>query len=279
MKVHLKPNHSVYSIEIPSIKRITYLALIWIFGVVAFAYPFLFPPSEEIEIDEFAVYEFVEPEMPDFKAITDIKARKKAFFDYLLPAVAYQNRIIYEKRRFLMGLQDKLKQQQRFDAQELQTLETLVKDYRVEPDGDFAATLSILLKRIDVIPAELVLMQAANESAWGTSRFAREGYNFFGLWCFRRGCGFVPRQRNDGAAHEVAKFKNLRHAVRTYFRNINRHYAYKDLRNIRLSLRENDRRISAVELAKGLGRYSERGDEYIKELIQMIRYNRKLMTL
>ena len=43
-------------------------------------------------------------------------------------------------------------------------------------------------------------MQAANESAWGTSRFARIGLNFFGQWCYSKGCGMVPKRRNTGAA-------------------------------------------------------------------------------
>ena len=38
------------------------------------------------------------------------------------------------------------------------------------------------LEKIDVIPVSLVLAQSAVESAWGSSRFAREGNNIFGEW-------------------------------------------------------------------------------------------------
>jgi Bax protein len=135
-----------------------------------------------------------------------------------------------------------------------------------------------LIRRVDSIPEALILVQAANESGWGASRFAQQGYNFFGLWCFKKGCGFVPRQRDDDAKHEVAKFTDLSHAVMTYMRNLNRHYAYKDLRMIRENLRQDGKPVTARALASGLLSYSERGQEYINELKSMLRVNTKHMV-
>lgn len=117
-------------------------------------------------------------------------------------------------------------------------------------------------------------MQAANESAWGTSRFARIGLNFFGQWCYTKGCGMVPKRRNTGAAHEVAAFKSVRAAINSYFKNINTHPAYKDLRAIRENLRLEQKPILATELTHGLMSYSERGEAYIEELNTMISQNR-----
>ena len=47
-----------------------------------------------------------------------------------------------------------------------------------------ADLVNALLVRVDTVPASLALAQAAKESGWGTSRFAREGYNLFGYWFF-----------------------------------------------------------------------------------------------
>ena len=44
-----------------------------------------------------------------------------------------------------------------------------------------------LMLRVDVLPVSLALAQAANESAWGTSRFALQGNNIFGQWCYEPG--------------------------------------------------------------------------------------------
>ena len=164
-------------------------------------------------------------------------------------------------------------------AVEISKIRGLAKLYRVDSAAPIQSMLQKLLRKVDVIPVELVLMQAANESAWGTSRFARQGYNFFGLWCFNKGCGFVPKRRNSDADHEVKKFKNLTNAIKTYLSNLNAHPAYKELRDIRFQLRQNSADITAEKLAQGLILYSERGQDYIDELLQMLKFNRKFMEL
>ena len=77
----------------------------------------------------------------------------------------------------------------------------------------------------------------------------------------------------------MAKFKNLSHAVKTYIRNLNRHYAYKELRDIRADLRAQDKPITAKALVHGLQSYSERGQDYIDELLSMMRVNKEHMNL
>jgi len=162
--------------------------------------------------------------------------------------------------------------------EDMARLEWLEEEYRVKPTQPLKTKLLALLQKIDVLPVELVLVQAANESAWGTSRFARKGYNFFGLWCFSKGCGFVPNRRNDGASHEVAKFDSLSRATYTYMRNLNRHDAYADLREIRSRLRANQIPITGVALAEGLMNYSERGAAYVEELQTMIQFNEEFLS-
>jgi len=152
-------------------------------------------------------------------------------------------------------------------------IKKILKLYRL-PETLDTLTLTQALRRVDIIPKELALMQAANESAWGTSRFARIGLNFFGQWCYKKGCGMVPRRRNNEAEHEVAAFKSVRAAVTSYFRNINTHNAYKQLRSIREDLRAQQKPIKATKLTLGLMSYSERGEAYIEELNTMINQNR-----
>ena len=161
---------------------------------------------------------------------------------------------------------------------DVERLTWLEEEYRVKSTQPLKVKLPALLQKIDVLPVELVLVQAANESAWGTSRFARKGYNFFGLWCFSKGCGFVPNRRNEGASHEVAKFDSLSRATYTYMRNLNRHDAYADLREIRSRLRANQIPITGVALAEGLMNYSERGAAYVEELQTMIRFNEEFLS-
>jgi Bax protein len=232
---------------------------------------------EESEIQQIPQSESAKKPIPDFSKYEQTEEKKRAFFSYLKPAVEVQNSHILLQREFIQGLRAKHVSGEMISDRQMTELEWLAKEYRVEFSDGLETLFNKLLNRVDIIPVELVLVQAANESAWGTSRFARKGYNFFGLWCFKEGCGFVPKKRNDGAVHEVAKFNNLSRAMYTYMRNLNRHDAYQEMRAIRKQLRNKMQPISALALSEGLVKYSERGDDYVVELKQMIRVNKELM--
>lgn len=256
-------------------KRITLLAF-WLMVGFAFIYPFT--------LDRYTVGSgaFLREDLdtiPDFSAYTQVKEKKRAFFAYLLPEIEKQNENVLEERHIILAFQQKLASGEKLSQQNKQYLSKLREKYKVSPKVNTKKSLVELLNRVDIIPPELVLVQAANESAWGTSRFATQGFNFFGLWCFKKGCGFVPSRRGEGAEHEVAKFNSLSHAVMTYIRNLNRHYAYKELRSIRKSLRDNQQPVTAEALVHGLMRYSERGQDYIDELNHMIQFNKKYMEI
>lgn len=215
--------------------------------------------------------------LPDFNAIGDTNAKKRAFFNYLRPHVQRENNRLRNLRRQLLELAEKKQKNQRLNINEYAFLYSLYDEFRMDVAESDPQMLAELLKRVDILPASLVLMQAANESAWGTSRFAVEGYNFFGQWCFREGCGLVPLSRGEDQSHEVAKFDTPAKSIRSYFYNLNTFHTYEQLREIRATLRAERKPIRGEALAAGLGRYSERGDEYIAEISNMIRFNRRFL--
>ncbi|GAA0345826.1 glucosaminidase domain-containing protein [Bowmanella denitrificans] len=245
-------------------------------AVVGFAlvYPFLHREEQGLlpEPKQLAM------PVPDFNAFENVEEKKQAFFDYLRPAVEYHNQLILHDRNMLQAIRQKMIDGQPLTQLQKRKLEKLSQTYKLAKAPADIDSINRLLRRVDIVPVELVLVQAANESAWGTSRFARQGYNFFGMWCFRKGCGFVPRQREEDAGHEVARFRDLSHAVQAYLTNINSHYAYSELRGIRAGLRRNQQTVTAEYLVEGLMGYSERGQDYIDELLQMIRVNRKYLN-
>ncbi|MFQ3198880.1 MAG: Bax protein [Paraglaciecola sp.] len=218
-------------------------------------------------------------QIPDFTRFSSVIEKKRAFFAYLLPEIDRQNEITLTLRKAIHAMQSQIAVEQPLTPFAKRLLTRLRKSYRVDENLDNKHALVVLSIRVDIIPPELVLVQAANESGWGTSRFARKGYNFFGLWCFTKGCGFIPRQRDEGTVHEVAKFSSLSNAVKTYIRNLNRHYAYQELREIRSQLRQQNKPVTARALVHGLHSYSERGQDYIDELVSMMRVNEKHMNL
>lgn len=204
--------------------------------------------------------------IPDFQSITDVSLKKSAFFNYLLPAINSQNQKIEANRSQLLIIKEKLDNRQTLSKKENEKLSQLQAKYQTED-------LHTLIRRVDKIPASLALAQAANESGWGTSRFAQEGNNFYGQWCYEKGCGIVPSARLSGANHEVKVFPNVTKSIEAYFNNINTHDAYHELRLIREQLRTEDKSVTGKELAKGLEQYSEKGYEYVILIQSMIDSN------
>ena len=211
--------------------------------------------------------------IPDLRNEKDVKTKKRKFFNALRPMVEQENQRIAKQRQWLINLKEK----SLYSEKDEQMLAKLLKSYRLSKNKDGSVPWAELLKRVDTVPLELVLSQAANESAWGTSRFARKANNLFGQWCFSKGCGLVPQRRNAGSTHEVASFASPQLSVRSYLRNLNSGRVYKDLREIRAEKREQGKTATAYELAAGLIKYSERGHEYVKEIRAMIKYNGKYM--
>ncbi len=145
----------------------------------------------------------------------------------------------------------------------------------VEPAPDENSIQSTLEILGDLVNAGKIRhVGVSNESAWGTSRFAKQGNNYFGQWCYVKGCGLVPQQRNDGAVHEVADFDHPMDSVRSYILNLNRHYTYDDLRDLRAKEIKKQGYATGLNLAAGLINYSERRMEYVKEIRSMISYNK-----
>ena len=213
--------------------------------------------------------------MSDFAEIKDIPQRKAAFIAYLQPTINEINQERAEERDELSDIVEKMQKGESPGFFDRYKLNNWAERYDVEyQEDDLLATAKKLLLHLDQIPLSMVLAQAAMESAWGTSRFAVEGNNLFGQWCFEEGCGIVPGRRSKGANHEVRVFDSAEDSIASYFRNINSHRAYRDLRKRRSILRAKDKPLTGYELLDGLQNYSQRGQVYIDELSSVIRYNK-----
>ncbi len=220
---------------------------------------------------------------PDFKTFTDVNEKKAAFFGYLQPKIDIENKRVLNERNALLAAKKALSDGS-LTGEHHEYVTRIGKMYQIslaenELSHDW---IEQALEKMNVLPPAMVMIQAANESAWGTSRFAIQANNFFGQWCYRKDCGLVPLQRNEGASHEVAKFSSVQQSVNAYFMNINRNRAYKNLRIKRSELEKEGASLqsddTALALINELGQYSERGTDYIEELQAMVRHNRKFWS-
>lgn len=211
--------------------------------------------------------------VPDFAKIKDEKERKKTFFCYLAPLLRKQNDRLLETRGRLEGILKEEKKSGKISHSDRKFVEGLASEYGLASSEPDKKTVSRLLLHVDEVPVSLGLAQAANESAWGTSRFAREGHNFFGQWCFEKGCGLVPEERPKGRTYEVRSFSNAQDSVNAFMLNLNQNARYEALRKIRADERRRGESLSGVAMAEGLRGYSARGEEYVHTLQSMIRFN------
>lgn len=227
------------------------------------------PPEPELvpEIEPISVF-------PDFASIPSIDVKKQQFFDFLQDYIVAENEVIAETREQLRPYVDIVNSGVSLSPRERRWILELAEQYSVDTAelGD-RGIVTVLWRRVDVVPVSLALAQAANESAWGTSRFTLEGNNLFGQWCYEEGCGIVPARRREGATHEVKAFESVAVGVRAYLRNINSNPSYQDLREMREDMRRRGEELDPLRLATGLSRYSQRRAAYVDEVQNIILQN------
>ena len=120
------------------------------------------------------------------------------------------------------------------------------------------------------VPYEMIIGQAALESGWGTSRFATEGNNLFGIRTWTKETPhLLPVGIEQWPGWGVRVFPSKCDSVKEYVRLLNEHPAYEDFRELRL--KTND----PIALIKTLDKFSTTKD-YDVRVIRMIKKIRKL---
>lgn len=210
---------------------------------------------------------------PNWKSVSEqipVESKKTIFLRLILPLVLVSNENILRERDIVSSAQ--------LSSPELKKI--ALKYEVIDDDGVSLNSQHVkqLLNRVNIIPASLALAQAAEESAWGTSRFALEGNAFFGQWDFS-GNGIKPKQqRSELGDYGIARFDSPLASVEGYMLNINTTSAYQPLRDLRAQEVAKGKTLSGTLLAGTLKNYSERGEAYIKGLRELISYNKLEMT-
>jgi len=222
---------------------------------------------------------------PDFSSHSAGEARKQAFFGYLGPLVDAENQRWLKSRARLQRLKETASDKAASgDAQislgrgpgkrDRLWLNELAGFFDVPTDLSLPAKIEALLAHVDEVPRSLALAQAAKESAWGTSRFAADGHNYFGQRCYHKGCGLVPESRAPGEKFEVRRFDSAQASVRSYMNNINSHPEYTGFRSYRAAQRATQQPLNGIQAAEQLIQYSERRQAYVDEIQSLIHFNR-----
>jgi len=230
------------------------------------------PASEEVP--RF----FIKNYPADLNTVKDVSVRKKVFLHSLLPHALFVRQETLHKRDKLQSILSKidcavetldfvngLEYESQcswtdfLEEEEVNFIQILGKEYRT-------TSVEILLERVDLVPTSIILAQGALESSWGSSRFTREGNSIFGMWTWKT-AGIVPSRREEGKTHKVKAYENVLEAVRAYHLTLNRVEYYEEFRQLR---RNTD---NPLILAEGLRFYSERGQDYVEDIKNVILSN------
>mgnify|MGYP001469852525 CR=1 FL=1 len=199
----------------------------------------------------------------DLKTLGDTKKKRELFIKIILPLILDENEKIINDRKKLFKILGK-----NFNTVgERVWLKRRFKEYKID-DQDLAK----LKMRMDIIPVSLAIAQAANESGWGTSRFALEGNALFGQWTWSKK-GISPKNKDPNQSHKILQFQILKASVRAYKNNLNTHNAYKEFREVRAQLRQEGKQIIGLDLTKYIKNYAAIGEKYVAIIEDIIEKN------
>lgn len=218
---------------------------------------------------------FVKSMPVDYMKGKGVWERKTTFVCVLLPHIVLANKRILKDRRQLLEIFGYMERHSHSDLhkQDLVFLESLAQEYRVDVESSQLKQVVVaLLAKVDSISPSLILAQAANESAWGTSRFSISCNNLFGRWAFstnNRDC----LSRGSGRKIPLKDYEDIGIAVYDQLVYLNSHTNYKDLRIARQEASLQGQTANSRDLLDGLLTYSAKGEKYIEELWAIMSYN------
>ncbi|WP_163337665.1 glucosaminidase domain-containing protein [Desulfopila sp. IMCC35008] len=202
--------------------------------------------------------------LPGDLAMLPVNEKVELFISLMLPQIIRANTDIRNTRKELFRILSKRNSFRRLSRDEQWWLNSLAQAYGCDSSNDVELTL-----RVDTIPVSLVLAQAIEESGWGTSRFARVGNAMYGQHLPEGGQGKFISSLHGSV--KVAAFDSIYLATRSYLRNVNSSRAYGALRQIRGDLKSQGKQVTGYKLAAGLLHYSEKGEQYIRNIRYLIK--------
>ena len=122
--------------------------------------------------------------------------------------------------------------------------------------------INLDLPKEEQIPTLLIIAQSIVESDYGTSRFAKEGSNLFGIRVWSKQ-GILPLKQDPSINWRIKTYHSKCASTRDYIQTLNNNHHYSEFRNVR------QRTKDPIRLAETLEKYSTSQD-YRIELIRMI---------
>ncbi|MGZ3789394.1 MAG: glucosaminidase domain-containing protein [Bacteriovorax sp.] len=192
--------------------------------------------------------------------------KKRAFLMEIVPLAVNANEKVEIEREFLAQMM--AKKSSELTEEEKIKMKALHVKYKTDDIADEEKALKELKLRINVVPLDLILTQAALESGWGSTTIAKKCSNLFGI---HDGNGLSTCSTPSG---RIAQFGSVQESIEYHLLNLNRGDSYKEFREKRQDILDSKKVLTGIELAPTLIHYSTRKKAYTNELIKFNKSNK-----
>ena len=207
----------------------------------------------------------IEPTKPDFSNIKDVKQKKQMFIQYIQKSIDNANKVIQDQKYDITAIRIAYDKNHKLDIQQDKILNKYIEYYNIQRNIDINNQLDELNIRIGTVPRSITLAQAILESGWGTSRFAKDNNNYYGIHCFTKNCGI----KASGADVYLEEFNSINQSTLGYYKMVNTGGSFTEFRNMRINKNKTD-----IDILNTLNTYSElESNEYPERLLQIINQN------
>ena len=199
---------------------------------------------------------------------------KRIFWSIIVLAIVYGAGTFYPNPLAKKWANEELRQEHTKWAQNLGLVS---KEMKYKTKKEFVKELGYCVDYINFttpvdkrVPIEMLVGQAVLESGWGTSRFAKEANNLFGIRVFKSTAPhLLPLGVEKWQGWGVRVFKTKCDSVKEYIRLLNEHPAYEDFRVMRAKMLATNQPLDSVKLIKTLKAFSTTTD-YASRVINMM---------
>ncbi len=213
---------------------------------------------------------FVRSVPEDFNREKYDEVRPALFYEMMLPVILKANETLAAERERLMRLKREFDDTGDLSAQSMEELREWIKRYDVKPSDDLDTLFNALIPRVDGVTPTLLLTMAAQDSGFGTSRYARE-YNAVFHQRDWNGNGAVPDEvQKEGPQYRIKVFNSLYDAVISQIHYLNTNGYFENYRIARAKYRRSNNPMRGYSIAHLLINFPYKPFKYpdiIKHLI------------
>jgi len=128
------------------------------------------------------------------------------------------------------------------------------------------------------IPYEMITGMGALETGYGTSRFAEQANNLFGIRTYNDKVPHILIESDkEWSGWGIRKFESKCQSVEYLVDLLNSHYAYKDFRDKRQQMLDKEQNLETEELLKTLTNVFHTTPDYTERVLKQIPRIRKYM--